>query len=60
MAELLCRKKLQEAGLAEEYSTCSRSLSTSYEPENSPASQQGVEVCCKYFSLCIMIFIGFL
>ncbi len=44
MAEYLCRKKLQEAGLSEEYSTCSRSLSTNYEPENSPASPQGVEV----------------
>jgi hypothetical protein len=44
MAEQLFRDKVQALGLQDEYTTCSRSLSTAFEPEGSPASAQGVEV----------------
>lgn len=45
MAEHLFRKKLEAKGWsAENYVVGSRSLSTDYEPEGSPASPQGVEV----------------
>jgi hypothetical protein len=51
MAEYLFRMKLEQAHLHDSYTTCSRSLTTDYEPEDSPASPQGVEVI--YFHLFI-------
>lgn len=44
MAEHLCREKLRTRGLDKEYEVSSRSISTDYEPEGSPASENGVLV----------------
>lgn len=44
MAEYLLRNKLEKLGIADRYVVKSRSLSTDYEPINSPASAQGVQV----------------
>jgi protein-tyrosine-phosphatase len=45
MAEYLFRRKINLKNLDEEkFVVSSRSLSTDYEPEGSPASSQGVEV----------------
>lgn len=41
MCEYLLRDKLQKAGLAEEFTVVSRSLSEAYEPQGSPANEQG-------------------
>lgn len=57
MAEYLCRDILSRYGLDTEYTVVSRSLSTDYEPECSPASLQGIQVsqqlltCYYYFML---------
>jgi protein-tyrosine-phosphatase len=44
MAEHLCRHKLSLLGLGDDFQVLSRSLSTNYEPEGSPASDQGIQV----------------
>ena len=45
MAEYLCRRQLKKEGIHEApFVVISRSLSTDYEPEGSPASSQGIEV----------------
>ena len=44
LAEYICRLKLKQKGLEEEFHVKSRSLSTDFEPEGSPASEQGVIV----------------
>jgi protein-tyrosine phosphatase len=44
MGEYLLRYILEREGLSDEFQVQSRSISTDYEPENSPASPQGIEV----------------
>jgi protein-tyrosine-phosphatase len=51
MAEYLFRRYLQQQGIESEFTVASRSLTTMYEPENSPASYQGVEVMEKYYGV---------
>ncbi len=52
MAEYLCRQYLQNQGLHEApFVVISRSLSTDYEPEGSPASAQGVEVISSDYGM---------
>ena len=59
MAEYLMRNKLETANLGEAYRVISRSLTTAYEPEDSPASYQGVEVRSHILygcrSLCLLV-----
>jgi hypothetical protein len=47
MCEYLLRDKLQKAGVAEQFHVVSRSLSEAYEPQGSPANEQGQLV--RYF-----------
>jgi protein-tyrosine-phosphatase len=49
MAEYICRQKLQKIGLENQIQVISRSLCTDYEPENSPASPQGVQVLLRLY-----------
>jgi protein-tyrosine-phosphatase len=44
MAEYLFRKKIEDLNLSSTFDIESRSLSIQYEPVNSPANPQGMEV----------------
>lgn len=41
MCEYLMREKITKSGLSGEFAVVSRSLSENYEPQNSPANEQG-------------------
>lgn len=41
MCEYLMRDKIAKSGLSNEFKVVSRSLSENYEPQNSPANEQG-------------------
>lgn len=45
MAEYMFRDIIQKNGRASEFTVKSRSLTDMYEPPNSPASENGVQVC---------------
>ena len=47
MCEFLLRDKIQKAQLSGNFAVISRSLSEDYEPQNSPANEQGQLVSTK-------------
>ncbi len=57
IAEHLFRRKLAEKFKNGEFEVASRSLSTDYEPEGSPASEQGIQVRedSIFVSLCLLL-----
>ena len=55
MCEYLFRDKLVKSGLDSEFSVVSRSLSTDYEPQGSPANERGLEVSDHFRDWCTSI-----
>ena len=49
MCEYMFRDKVEKMGLSSEFSVASRSLSTDYEPQGSPANEQG-QLVRKYIT----------
>jgi len=56
MCEGFLKEKLQKAGLTDKYRVLSRSVSTDYEPEGSPANEQGQLVNTSSVSSSYFIF----